>query len=70
MSTTEDPGAAQGPALRRQVEPYRFGNHNPRNVYRSGVDRDTDEQVAVAFAPEMGKLIVIALNALAGDSGV
>jgi hypothetical protein len=45
---------------------YRVGSHNPRNVYRSGVDRDTDEQVAVAFAPEMGKLIVIALNVLAG----
>jgi hypothetical protein len=52
--------------LQRRVEPYRVGNHNPRNIYRSGVGRDTDEHVAVAFAPEMGRLIVIALNALVG----
>lgn len=49
--------------LTPRPEPYRVGNHNPRNVYRSGVDRDTDEHVAVAFTPEMGRLIVVALNA-------
>jgi hypothetical protein len=61
-------GGRRYTTLRRRTEPYRVGNHNPRNIYRSGVDRDTDEQVAVAFAPEMGRLIVVALNALVGGS--
>jgi hypothetical protein len=50
------------------VEHFRVGNHNPRNIYRSGIDRDTDIHVAVAFDPEMGILIVRALNTLLATS--
>lgn len=46
---------------------YRTGNHNPRNVYRAGLDRDTDEQVLVTFTPEMGKLVTEALNRMLSD---
>lgn len=35
---------------------YRTGNHNARHVYRG------DEEIAVAFTPEDGALIVEALN--------
>lgn len=35
---------------------YRTGNHNARHIYRG------DEEIAVAFAPEDGALIVEALN--------
>lgn len=41
---------------------YRTGNHNARNIYRSGINRDTDEHVAVAFAPEFARFIVRTLN--------
>lgn len=46
---------------------YRVGSHNARNVYRAGVDRDSDEQVLVAFTPEMGKLVTEALNRMLSD---
>jgi hypothetical protein len=42
---------------------YRVGNHNPRNIYRSGADRDSDEHIGVMFAPEVGRLTMRALNA-------
>jgi hypothetical protein len=42
---------------------FRLGNHNSRNIYRAGLDRDTDVHVAVAFDPEIATLIVRALNA-------
>lgn len=52
---------------------YRTGNHNARNIYRSGADRDTDEHVGVMFIPEMGRLVCMALNVFASifrlDSG-
>lgn len=41
---------------------FRTGNHNPRNIYRRGINRDTDEHVAVAFAPEFARFIVRSLN--------
>lgn len=41
---------------------YRTGTHNARNIYRSGSTRDTDEHVAVAFAPEFARFIVRTLN--------
>lgn len=41
---------------------YRWGEHNARNIYRTGMNRATDEHVAVAFTPEMAKTIVEALN--------
>ncbi len=65
-----EPSGPQQIPFRRRVEPYRVGNHNSRNIYRAGQDRDSDEHVAVAFTPGMGRLIVIALNALGGDPGV
>jgi hypothetical protein len=43
--------------------PYRFGNHNARNIYRSGTSHDTDEHIGVMFTPEMGRLTAAALNA-------
>jgi hypothetical protein len=65
VTAREHPSEAQAPP----IGSYRFGNHNPRNIYRSGVDRDTDEQVGVMFTPEMGRLVVIALNALVSEGG-
>lgn len=47
-----------------KIGQYRVGNHNPRNIYRVGLNRDTEEHVAVAFSPEIAKLIVDALNKL------
>lgn len=44
------------------MTPYRVGAHNPRNIYRSGVDRDTDEHIGVMFAPETARLMVLAAN--------
>lgn len=68
MSDTREPSGDAQKRLTPRAEPYRVGNHNPRNIYRAGIDRDTDEHVAVAFAPEMGRLIVTALNTLAGGT--
>lgn len=48
---------------------YRTGSHNPRNIYRAGIDRDTDEHVGVMFTPEMAKLTTAALNSLRENLG-
>lgn len=49
-------------ALHRRLRQYRTGSHNPRNIYRSGADRDTDEHIGVMFTPEVARLVVWALN--------
>jgi len=41
---------------------YRTGEHNARNIYRDGANRDSDEHVAVTFAPEFARFIVHRLN--------
>lgn len=41
---------------------YRVGSHNARNIYRAGISHDTDEHVAVAFAPEFARFVVRTLN--------
>lgn len=40
--------------------PYRVGNHNARHVYRG------DQEIAVAFTEDDGRLIADALNAATG----
>lgn len=42
---------------------YRSGEHNARNIYRAGADRDTDEHIGLMLTPEMARLTVLALNA-------
>lgn len=58
-----DSAYAELVALRRRRTQYRTGSHNPRNIYRAGVDRDTDEHIGVRFTPEMARHVVYALNA-------
>lgn len=64
MTDTRDAVTEPGDAPTPPVGSYRVGSRNPRNIYRAGINRDTDEHVAVAFTPEMGRLIVLALKAV------